>query len=95
MRERKIALLLGGMLAATTFVGARSRAESPRPLFSASDRCLACHNGMTTPSGEDVSIGSAWRASIMANAARDPYWQAAVRREVIDHPQATATIEDE
>ena len=24
----------------------------------------------------------------MANAARDPYWQGAVRREVMDHPQA-------
>ena len=27
---------------------------------------------------------------MMANSARDPYWQAAVRREVIDHPAAQA-----
>ena len=95
MRRGKVALLFWGILAAASFMGARSRAGSPQRLFSASDRCLACHNGMTTPSGEDVSIGFAWRASIMANAARDPYWQAAVRRELIDHPQASATIEDE
>jgi len=68
---------------------------APSALFATSDRCLACHNGMTTTSGEDVSIGSAWRASIMANAARDPYWQAAVRREVADYPAATTLIQDE
>ncbi len=95
MRQGKIALLFGGIVAAAMLVPARSPAESPPPLFSASERCLACHNGLTTPSGEDVSIGFAWRASIMANAARDPYWQAAVRRELIDHPRAAATIEDE
>ena len=55
---------------------------------------MACHNGLTAASGEDVSIGSNWRASMMANASRDPYWQAAVRREVIDHPEAQAAIED-
>ena len=65
------------------------------PLFATSDRCLACHNGMTLSTGEDVSIGFAWRASVMANAARDPYWQAAVRREVIDHPGSSTAIQDE
>ncbi len=32
---------------------------------------------------------------MMANAARDPYWHAAVRREVLDHPRASAEIQDE
>ena len=31
----------------------------------------------------------------MANSSRDPYWQASVRRESIDHPEAKAEIEDE
>lgn len=60
-----------------------------------SDNCVACHNGLTTPSGEDVSIGATWRASMMANSSRDPYWQASVRREILDHPSAQAHIEDE
>jgi hypothetical protein len=64
-------------------------------MFQTSHECLACHNGLTTPTGEDVSIGSSWRASMMANSARDPYWQASVRRETIDHPGARAEIEDE
>ena len=63
--------------------------------FATSDNCLACHNGMTTGSGEDVSIGVAWRASMMANSARDPYWQASVRRETLDHPSHADAIQDE
>lgn len=66
-----------------------------KPEFHASDRCLACHNGLTTPSGQDVSIGLAWRTSIMANSSRDPYWQASVRREIVDHPEAKGDVEDE
>jgi len=64
------------------------------PLFRTSDRCLACHKGVTTSTGVDVSIGYDWRASMMANSARDPYWQAAVRRETLDHPQASAVIQN-
>lgn len=63
--------------------------------FDTSDNCLACHNGLTASSGEDVSIGVAWRASMMANASRDPYWLAGVRRETIDHPTKKSVIEDE
>jgi hypothetical protein len=62
--------------------------------FQTSDRCIACHNGMRTSSGEEFSIGIDWRASIMANSSRDPYWQASVRREITDHPTARAHIED-
>src|SRR6202051_2494634 len=75
-----------------------SGAEKKKELkaaFRTSDRCLACHNGLTTPSGKDVSIGFDWRSSIMANSSRDPYWQASVRRETIDHSEVTSRIEDE
>jgi hypothetical protein len=67
----------------------------PSALFHSSAQCTTCHNGLTTPAGEDVSIGTSWRPSMMANAARDPYWQAGVRREVIDHPAAQSAIENE
>jgi hypothetical protein len=63
--------------------------------FQTSDRCVACHNGISTPTGQDVSIGVAWRTSMMANSGRDPYWIAGVRRETIDHPVAAAAIQDE
>ncbi|MFA5910791.1 MAG: hypothetical protein WC815_18580 [Vicinamibacterales bacterium] len=65
------------------------------PLFAHSTDCVACHNQLITPEGADVSIGTSWRATMMANAARDPYWQAGVRRETIDHPRQAAAIQDE
>ena len=64
-------------------------------LFQTSERCFACHNGLSTSRGEDISIGFAWRPSMMANSARDPYWQAGVRRESLDHPKAQKEIQDE
>ncbi len=66
-----------------------------KDLFQTSDRCMACHNQLYTAGGEDISIGFSWRPTMMANAARDPYWQAGVRRETIDHPESKAAIEDE
>ena len=66
-----------------------------KELFQTSDRCFACHNLLSTAGGEDISIGFSWRPTMMANSARDPYWQAGVRRESIDHSEAKAEIEDE
>ena len=82
------------------------RAESPgnpegwppqeqAPLFAHSSTCVACHNQIVTPLGEDVSIGASWRSTMMANSARDPYWHAAVRRETIDHPTHVDEIQAE
>jgi hypothetical protein len=67
----------------------------PGTVFRTSDRCVACHNGLKTREGVDISIGLDWSASIMANASRDPYWQGSVRRESIDHPESKQAIEDD
>ena len=87
------------LLALTAPVTGQQRSAGARQpaarVFETSDRCQACHNGLVTPRGEDASIGIAWRASMMANAARDPYWQAGVRREITQHPSAAAAIEHE
>jgi hypothetical protein len=88
-----LAVLLGQPRAQTA-PPARNGAHAG-PVFQPSAECMACHNGLTTPAGEDVSIGIAWRASMMANSSRDPYWQASVRREVMDHPKHADEIEDE
>ena len=82
------------VLAALTSFLASSSARAAE-LFRTSDNCMACHNGLSTSKGEDVSIGFDWRASMMANSARDPYWQASVRREVRDHAGSSAAIEHE
>jgi cytochrome c peroxidase len=75
-------------------VSAASHSGGPDQ-FHTADRCVACHNGLKTSSGEDISIGLQWRATVMANSARDPYWQGSVRRETIDHPEASAEIQNE
>jgi hypothetical protein len=87
------------LLAAFVLAVAASAIDAQRSphsdVFVTSDQCMACHNGLRTASGEDISIGASWRASMMANSSRDPYWQAAVRREVIDHPASATAIQDE
>jgi hypothetical protein len=70
-------------------------AHSPADDFRTAQRCANCHNKLKTPNGEDVSIGLQWSASIMANSARDPYWQGSVRRETLDHPESSAVIQNE
>lgn len=64
-------------------------------LFETSASCISCHNNLSAPTGEDISIGTNWRATMMANSARDPYWQASVRRETLDHPGDAKEIEGE
>jgi hypothetical protein len=90
-----VALIAFFPLASALSQATQEQSGEVESLFHTSDNCMACHNGLITPSGEDVSIGSDWRASMMANSARDPYWQAAVRREILDHPESREAIEDE
>jgi hypothetical protein len=76
--------------------GAAPKAPFGGAEFQTSDRCVACHNGMLDSKGNDYSIGLDWETSLMANSSRDPYWQASVRRETMDHgTAAAAAIEDE
>ena len=75
--------------------GAHGTGVGGSVVFKTAAACTACHTGLTAASGEDISIAIDWRGSMMANSSRDPYWQAAVRRETMDHPRAAAEIEDE
>jgi hypothetical protein len=77
----------------TTFEGGSLPIERGN-LSSGSGACVACHTNMVDESGADVSIDRMWRSSMMANAARDPYWTASVRAEVISSPDYREAIED-
>lgn len=93
-------LLLGGALLVAPLAGFAVHAVRAQDLpashllFTTSTHCIACHSQMRAPDGEDISIGYQWRGSVMANSARDPYWQASIRRETMDHPAQAAAIED-
>lgn len=61
-------------------------------LFSTAGACESCHGSdpdglaSVTALGEDVNIVDDWRASIMANSAKDPYWRAKMRQEMLNAP---------
>jgi hypothetical protein len=67
--------------------------------MTGSGNCVNCHN--TDPNGllavdalgNDVSPVNDWRATMMANAAKDPFWKAKVRHEVLETPSLANEIE--
>ena len=75
------------MLVSPRSLAAASRVD--HSLFQTSAHCLACHSKVSGPDGQDISIAYQWRATMMANSSRDPYWQASIRRETLDHPRGT------
>lgn len=68
-------------------------------LFAASGECIQCHGfdtaGVASVNilGDDINVVDDWRASMMANAAKDPFWRAKVSHEVLLYPQHKAAIE--
>ncbi len=62
--------------------------------FAASGVCSTCHKNMVDGAGNDVSLDTFWRGTMMANSSRDPYWRASVRGEVISNPDYNEIIQD-
>lgn len=69
-------------------------------LFAGSGVCQKCHGYDTLgvasvdANGDDVNVTDDWRATMMANSAKDPFWRAKVSHEVLLYPQHKAAIED-
>ena len=61
--------------------------------FSGAGTCVMCHIGLRDEAGTDVSLPTDWRSTMMANAARDPFWQAKVSSEVARNPELQQIIE--
>jgi hypothetical protein len=62
--------------------------------FSGPGTCVLCHEGLRDEEGTDVSLTTAWRSTMMANAAKDPVWQAKVSSEVARFPALQEVIEE-
>lgn len=62
--------------------------------FSGSGICAFCHSSLRDSSGADVSIDSHWRSTMMANAGKDPLWQAKISSEVNRNPALAGVIEE-
>jgi hypothetical protein len=98
---------LEGGAAAPAWLGLKGERMPPLPAqqpaqsakFTTADQCAQCHaaNDQSTAlrdaKGRDVSPASSWRASVMANAARDPFYLSAFSHEIATHAGATAAVE--
>lgn len=68
--------------------------------FKASGNCDGCHGldetgfANTDEAGNDISPVTLWRAGMMANSAKDPFWLAKVSHEVAVNPQHKEALED-
>jgi len=89
-----IGLTLAGCAAQEQTAAPESPSLQEMVLFQPSSNCFACHQGMRDASGNDVAINTQWQSSVMANAARDPYYLASVRMETQKSPQFSAAIEE-
>lgn len=69
--------------------------------FATAPLCQTCHSNATSAAAmrdsanRPIAPMDLWRASVMAAAARDPYWRAAVSREVLMNPTLKSVIENE
>jgi len=68
-------------------------------LFASSDECIQCHGHDTLGiasvdfAGNDVNVVDHWQSTMMANAAKDPFWRAKVSHEVLLLPALKSEIE--
>jgi Secretion system C-terminal sorting domain/Cytochrome c554 and c-prime len=69
-------------------------------LFPTGKVCGGCHghdpnnHALITTSGVDVNMYDDWRATMMANAAKDPFWRAKVSHESLVNPGHSAVLQD-
>lgn len=72
-------------------------------LFAGSGNCITCHgdpdlvpssNANLDANGNDISPVTTWRASLMANASKDPFWRAKVEHEGLVNPELKDEIEN-
>ena len=67
-------------------------------IFPTAGNCSGCHgfdtNGyaMVDFFGNDVNIHDDWRATMMANAAKDPFWRAKVSHEILVSRQVMVVL---
>ncbi len=63
-------------------------------LFAGSGVCAQCHAKQVDANGKSISIVNDWRSTMMANAARDPFWRAKVSHEGLVNPDHKAELEN-
>ncbi|PWH16683.1 MAG: hypothetical protein DDG59_09055 [Anaerolineae bacterium] len=62
--------------------------------FTTAATCTPCHQNLQSASGGEFSPAERWRPSLMANAARDPYFRASLTFELEHSPQYATEIQE-
>ncbi len=103
MHRTLVLLGIGVALLGGAFVVAQDGAVRPQRVrfgrFATSDNCALCHSNTSTAGalrdnqGRPIAPYDLWRATMMANSARDPFFFAMMAAEVVQHPQHRAQIE--
>ncbi len=68
-------------------------------LFKTSGECAGCHGHDMTgfasvdANGNDINVVDDWRATMMANSAKDPFWRAKVSHEGLVNPAHKVALE--
>ena len=71
----------------------------PSIIFPTFDHCEGCHghdlqmNAMLDADGNDVNVVDTWRATMMANSAKDPFWRAKVSHEILINPNHSLDLQ--
>lgn len=69
-------------------------------LFPTAKTCGGCHGrdsnmlALVSNTGDDINMYDDWRSSIMGNSAKDPFWRAKVRHEVLVNPGHSLALQD-
>lgn len=69
-------------------------------IFPSSSDCDGCHDqdeeglALVDHEGKDVNLFDQWRASMMGQSAKDPYWRAKVKQETTTFPGHKDAIEN-
>lgn len=92
----RMRVLGGALVLACTLVQPSHGADAFFDLqhFSGSANCGLCHNDLFDDQGKEVSIERTWSATMMANASRDPFWQAKFASELERLPGIADALND-
>ena len=69
-------------------------------LFPTAKTCGGCHgydpnlHALVSSSGIDINVYDDWRSTMMANSAKDPFWRAKVRHEILVNPAHSIELQD-
>lgn len=96
LAPRLLPLVFVALVAMVSTAAAQDLPWDESSEFMGSGACAMCHSSdgaANTENGQDISMPTLWRSTMMANSAKDPLWRAKVSAEVDRFPELQGVIE--